>query len=195
MSCLNTQIPSVSLFVGTRLDLDSLDDLSLVLEPNLLHIFLPKVFRLVSRCPAKMPALDFRGVFIKRAAIKIMRVRARRQGHGAGDSRQVLQSLFQLVFQELDIVHDVIIGPLSRGERLYKRENFLYQHRIQIGAWCEVEQILRVLDLSKALIVERVASTYAQSRHDDTGHLFLGGSPGDINEYRYQIESPKEQLG
>ena len=45
----------------------SLNDLSLVLEPYLFHVLLPKVFRLVRRRPAEMPTLDFGCVLVKRS--------------------------------------------------------------------------------------------------------------------------------
>ena len=68
MSCLKARECALELTPELRRRDDSLDDLSLVLEPNLLHVLLPKVFRLMGRRPAQMPALDLGSVLVKRAA-------------------------------------------------------------------------------------------------------------------------------
>lgn len=95
--------------------------------------------------PAKVSTFNFRGILVKGTACtgkdqisRYPRAVSRRE-----DLRQVGQPLLQLVFKVLDIINHLVVRPLSRGERFDERQQFLYEHRVDIRIWREVEQVLQ----------------------------------------------------
>ena len=117
-------------------------------------ILLPKLFTLVHRRPTEMTRLQLARPLVIRC--------------------ETLEPRRQFLLQELDIFHDVFIGPLPRRQVLSEWEELADEHSGEVGGGCFCDEV-------------------AEGGDNNADNLFFDSRLGDFGEAGDDIVFPAEK--
>ena len=103
---------------------DSLDGFAVRLLSDPRPILHPELLALVRGAPDQVPRLELAHILVIR--------------------RQVLQPSRELVLEELEVLYDLLVGPLPRQKGDYKREEFRGEHGGEVLSGRDSQQVLLI---------------------------------------------------